>query len=311
MSYNCKRCGIYFTERKGLMKHLRRKNVCIGIESERTQEELLEELNKKEGVECEDCKRVYKNEESLRKHNCKGVKEDVKEEVSSVVNQEARSIVNNNDNSITNNNDNSTTNNKIKNTNSYNTVNIKLNCINRPSARSIQYLFDREDSMELFINSAKSIKGIKKYIDAKYYNEEHPENMMIRKGEMSGIMYLHEAKWNKYDSLKGADILLLSTAIDIEYYMGMLFETDEDKYVIVKSRLQKMNSVILDYLQVNYPDSLDEISEEGERTKELVKGEEGYYWKDVKDIEREEKYEKTKVDSVKIIEDIANYIENK
>ena len=93
--------------------------------------------------------------------------------------------------------------------------------------------------------------------------------------------------------------------------MGMLFETDEDKYGIVKSRLQKMNSVILDYLQVNYPDSLDEISEEGERTKQLVKGEEGYYWRDVKDIEREEKYEKTKVDSVKIIEDIANYIENK
>lgn len=148
-------------------------------------------------------------------------------------------------------------------------------------------------------------------IDAKYYNEEHPENMMIRKGETSGIMYLHEAKWRKYDSLKGADLLLLSTGIDIEYYMGMLFETDEDKYGIVKSRLQKMNSVILDYLQVNYPDSLDEISEEGEKTKQLVKGEEGFYWKDVKDIERDEKYEKSKVESVKIIEGIADYIDNK
>jgi hypothetical protein len=32
---------------------------------------------------------------------------------------------------------------------------------------------------------------------------------------------------------------------------------DEEKYGIVKSRLQKMNSVILECLDVNYPDSLD------------------------------------------------------
>jgi hypothetical protein len=124
-------------------------------------------------------------------------------------------------------------------------------------------------------------------------------------------MYLHEAKWKKYDSLKGADILLLSTGIDIEYYMGMLFETDEEKYGIVKSRLQKMNSVILDYLGVNYPDSIDEISEEEEKTKQLVKCESGYCLKDVKEIEREEKYEQSKVYSVKMKEEIANYINKK
>ena len=217
----CKRCCVEFDEKRQLIQHLRRKNVCIGIESTKTQEELVEELNKKEGVECEKCERLYKNEESLRKHICKGVKDEKK-----VINQVANTI--NNDNSK--NNDNSTTNNNTQNTNSYNTVNIKLNCIKTPSMEAIQYLFDREDSMELFINCAKSIKGIKKYIDAKYYDKEHPENMMIKKGESSDIMYLHEAKWKKYDSLKGADILLISTGIDIQYYMGMLFETDEEKY---------------------------------------------------------------------------------
>lgn len=297
----CKRCCVEFDEKRQLIQHLRRKNVCIGIESTKTQEELVEELNKKEGVECEECKRVYKNEESLRKHICKGGV--VKEEV---INQVATTIINNNDNSK--NNDNSTTNNNTQNTNSYNTVNIKLNCIKTPSMEAIQYLFDREDSMELFINCAKSIKGIKKYIDAKYYDKEHPENMMIKKGESSDIMYLHEAKWKKYDSLKGADILLISTGIDIQYYMGMLFETDEEKYGVVKSRLQKMNSVILECLDVNYPDSLDEISEEEEKTKQLVKTEMGYYWKDVKEIERDERYEKSKIDSVKIKENIASYI---
>ena len=101
--------------------------------------------------------------------------------------------------------------------------------------------------------------------------------MMIKKGESSDIMYLHEAKWKKYDSLEGADILLISTGIDIQYYMGMLFETDEEKYGIVKSRLQKMNSVILECLDVNYPDSLDEISEEEENG--VV-----YYCKDEKEV---------------------------
>jgi uncharacterized C2H2 Zn-finger protein len=295
VEHECERCGVLFKMKKHLVQHLNKRVTCISINSERSRIEILDELNKKEGVECEECKRVYKNEESLRKHSCKaelGIEKEV------TMKQEAVTIVNNNDCSIINNNGNSTT---TQNTNSYNTVNIKLNCIKTPRAEAIQYLFEREDSMELFINCAKSIKGIKKYIDAKYYDKEHPENMMIKKGETSDIMYLHEAKWKKYDILKGADILLLSTGIDIEYYMSMLFETDEEKYGIVKSRLQKMNSVILDYLGVNYPDSIDEISEEEEKTKQLVKCESGYYLKDVKEIEREEKYEQSKVYSVKIV----------
>jgi hypothetical protein len=303
--YECERCGAIFELKKVLIQHLKRKKECISINSEIRREDIISGLIEKEGIECECCGNKYTNVYTLKRHkmNCKtelGIEKKV-------INQIANTINNNN----STNNDNSTTNNITQNTNSYNTVNIKLNCIKTPSMETIQYLFDRDDSMELFINCAKSIKGIKKYIDAKYYNEEHPENMMVRKGEKSGIMYLHEAKWKKYDSLKGADILLINTGIDIQYYMGMLFETDEEKYGIVKSRLQKMNSVILDYLQVNYPDSLDEISEEGERTKQLVKCEEGYYWKDVKEIELEEKYEKSKVDSVKIIEGIAKYIEDK
>ena len=45
----------------------------------------------------------------------------------------------------------------------------------------------------------------------------------------------------------------------------------------MKSRLQKMNSVILECLDVNYPDSLDEISEEEENG--VV-----YYCKDEREV---------------------------
>jgi hypothetical protein len=112
----------------------------------------------------------------------------------------------------------------------------------------------QNSQVAIFLNNVIALQSV--------YNSGNATNYGIC------IMYLHEAKWKKYDSLKGADILLLSTGIDKEYYMRMLFERDEEKYGIEKK--VTMNSVILDYLGVNYPDSIDEISEEGERTKQLV-----------------------------------------
>ena len=62
--YICKRCCMEFSEKKGLVKHLKRKVTCLSIESEKTQDELLNEINKKDGLECENCKRKYKNDDS-------------------------------------------------------------------------------------------------------------------------------------------------------------------------------------------------------------------------------------------------------
>jgi hypothetical protein len=68
----CERCLIGFTEKKGLIKHLRRKNVCIPIGSETDPEQLIIKLKQKEnGIECKKCNRIYKNNNSLRTHNCK------------------------------------------------------------------------------------------------------------------------------------------------------------------------------------------------------------------------------------------------
>ena len=57
-----------FKEKVSLIRHLKRNIICIAIESEKSQEELLKELNKKEGIECEKCKKTYKNANSLRMH---------------------------------------------------------------------------------------------------------------------------------------------------------------------------------------------------------------------------------------------------
>ena len=42
IEYNCKRCNLDFDQKIHLIKHLKRKNVCMAIESEKSQEELLE-----------------------------------------------------------------------------------------------------------------------------------------------------------------------------------------------------------------------------------------------------------------------------
>ncbi len=112
IEHECERCGVIFKMKKHLVQHLKKRVKCIGIESERTQEELLEELNKKEGLDCEKCKRVYKNEESLRKHICKELLENVKDELEKRIDElqkELRGVINNKEkvkqvaNSITNN----------------------------------------------------------------------------------------------------------------------------------------------------------------------------------------------------------------
>ena len=66
----CKRCGLDFKEKRILVPHLKRKIICMPLENDISPQVLLDELNEKEGIECKNCKRVYKNENSLRAHNC-------------------------------------------------------------------------------------------------------------------------------------------------------------------------------------------------------------------------------------------------
>ena len=70
----CKRCSNIFFEKRIFIQHLKRKIYCMPIGSDVEPKDLLRELKQKEnGIECEKCNRVYKNKESLRKHNCKEI----------------------------------------------------------------------------------------------------------------------------------------------------------------------------------------------------------------------------------------------
>jgi uncharacterized C2H2 Zn-finger protein len=67
----CNRCGIEFGRKDVLIKHLKKKNICMPIEMDADRNIQLEELSKKCNIKCVRCNKMYKNDESLRKHKCK------------------------------------------------------------------------------------------------------------------------------------------------------------------------------------------------------------------------------------------------
>lgn len=78
--FNCQRCGLNFSQKIILIKHLNKKNKCIPTENNVDTIVLIERLNKKEGIECKICHRVYKNNNSLRAHHCISSKNKVLED---------------------------------------------------------------------------------------------------------------------------------------------------------------------------------------------------------------------------------------
>ena len=50
------------------------------------------------------------------------------------------------------------------------------------SSKPIEYLLNSENIKSKILNWVKSKKGLLEYIDEKFYNPEHPENMLIKKG---------------------------------------------------------------------------------------------------------------------------------
>ena len=314
MNYNCKRCGIYFSERKGLMKHLRRKNVCIGIESERTQEELLEELNKKQGLECEHCKKVYKNEESLRKHKCKGLVNNVKDELIVDIEKKIRElqrelngiiknkepikqIANTIDNSINNNN--STTNNNTNNiTNNIQNITVVINDID--SINGIDYILKDPRFTEKILKWVTDKNGLLKYMDEKYYNKERPENRGIRKVDNENIELHMKGDWNKYDNKTALDNIIDSLRIDWDTIIGRMKDNYYEEYESNKKELVVFNKDVGEPLEMELDISDDE--EEKEKTKQIVNVNGENVWKDVKDevmVKKEKKWKEKILKNVK------------
>ena len=108
---------------------------------------LIKILNKKDGLICDKCNRVYKNNNSLRTHRCKSIDkieqlENKIDKLSNIILEMAK-----NPQVITNNIDNSTKN--ITN----NTMNITLNCLMDTTGKPIEYLLNQEDIFSFTHNS--------------------------------------------------------------------------------------------------------------------------------------------------------------
>ena len=56
----CERCGMEFTQKKHLVQHLKRKNPCLALKTDKLMSELLDDLKKQkveDGVKCSNCEK--------------------------------------------------------------------------------------------------------------------------------------------------------------------------------------------------------------------------------------------------------------
>ena len=67
-NYDCERCGLDFKTKQILIKHLKRKNICLPLLNDIDPIFQIQILSKKDGINCSDCNGIFKNEESLRNH---------------------------------------------------------------------------------------------------------------------------------------------------------------------------------------------------------------------------------------------------
>jgi hypothetical protein len=86
-NYDCKRCGLYFKEKKYLIQHLKKKIYCMAVNGNTIPDILLKEIQfiKKGGIECYKCNKIF-NKYYLDKHKCSNKKEleYLKEEIKQI-----------------------------------------------------------------------------------------------------------------------------------------------------------------------------------------------------------------------------------
>jgi hypothetical protein len=298
--YTCKRCGIYFEQKGTLRNHLKRKMMCMAIESEISPAELLDELEIIKGIECKDCKKTYKNAESLRKHKCKIVKsvdnneiEKLKKMFDAKIKELEKKIETNQPTNITNN---------ITNNNSITNNIVVINCIDHPSNQPIQYLLDKPDITEFIMGLiSRGIDGLLGFIEEKFFNDEHPENNMIRISEDKKKLELHmRSGWRSFEKKNGIGWILMNVGNDFGVFFEILKELDDYKKLV--KGLKRFEKDIIKPLEWGY-----DINSNEEVTKTMTQLEDGTtVFKE--DIEEEEHNEKMKEH---IQEKTTKLVENK
>jgi hypothetical protein len=305
MEYICIRCCLDFKEKVCLIRHLKKKKKCIALDKNLEDLDQLTELTKKEGITCKKCNGIYKNNETLRKHKCKGVKKNIEEET--VTKKELKELYDKqvcdlkniiqellkNPQNVVNNNTNN-----IKNIDNSTNINITLNCLMDTTDKPIKYLLNQDDIEEKIIGWLKlNQKLIPAYINEKYYNKNHPENHMIRAGDNKESIELHiGGKWRQYENIRGSDMILTNIGNDFGVFLDMIKE-NIDLYTEKKKIIKQFEKDVIKPLSWGL-----ESSEDTNKDKEfqLMKNDDGEYVRD-DDEEYRIKRDNIQIDVIKHI----------
>jgi hypothetical protein len=263
--YICKRCGLFFKEKVTLKRHLQKKILCMPIENDINVKDQLEELTIKRDIKCEKCNKTYKNENTKRTHKCKNnlslntgiqlTKKDIIEIVKSMKNEETvtksdlleiiKEVIKiphttNIDNSIKN----------IDNSNK--TINVTINSLYDVSTKPINYLLEEKNITQRILRLIKKdMYGILEYIEEKFFNDEHPENKMIRMSEDRTMIELHiNGKWVSFENIKSADLILSNVGNDYGTFLELIKELDE--YHKLKKVLKEFEKNVMNPLEWGY-----------------------------------------------------------
>jgi hypothetical protein len=302
--YECERCGGVFNTKRHLVQHLKKRVKCMTINSERGTNEIIESLDKKEGLECEGCNRAYKNLNCLRvhKYKCKALVENVKDELEKRIDElqkELRGVINNKEtvnqvaNSITNNNDNR----RIKTIDNSTTNNITVVINDIDSLEGIDYILKDPKFVEKILNWVTDKKGLLKYMDDRYYNPKRPENRGIRKLDNENIELRMRGNWRKCDNITALGAIIESMRIDWDSMIGKIKDDYSEEYGSNKKEMVVFKREVSDPLEME----LDITDDEEERNygKEMVYIEDKHMYKDEELVKKEKVWKNRIMKSVK------------
>ena len=252
----CERCGLYFDKKNVLIQHLKKKSICMPIFSDKNRNDIIDELTNKieKTFKCDNCNKLYATKYTLIRHqkSCNTLK-NTNTKIS-ISNDELLNEIKKLGDQIK---ELKNVNNPINNTqNTYNTqnntqnINITINNINDASGKQIEHILSSPFLKDNLLEWIKSKDGLFKYIDYKFFDPEHPENMMIKKGDSKEHIDLHiYGKWKKYENEEASDLILTNVGIDFESYFGVLKYENEEDYRQNKKAILKFKDNIIEPLE--------------------------------------------------------------